>query len=358
MLILVSVPTAASAAPTLVGEATWPGFKTDFPAGGEPIANAAPVEFTATLSEPTGFDWLYIEFPHKFNGTSIDANTGSSRVLPVGGLDAEGRCRDGDTLLFSFASNLSEAAFAGIECQIYTFDGGIGVGVGTSGIVANVSRAKITLPASRLRQISADRDLSFFSLQTDTVRLSALPLAFAAPPPPDQDGVNPQSTSGGVAVVRESAIHLKLLANPSDPVSGAQVEVVGTDLPIGSNYQLTVRSTPTVLINGAVTASGRFSGLIALPSSLPTGNHSLTLTATSRNGSTIQLVQQFSIARDGTFSSVGEVRPSGLSSELLAATGPRSHVMNLGLSAAVVALLAGVAALVARRYVLVHPERQ
>ena len=367
MLVFVSVPTAATAAPTIVGEATWPGFNTAFPDGGDPTPNAAPIELTATLSEAVDFDWFQVEFPHKFNGTSIDEHAGgeTDEFLPLGGLNASGQCIDGTTtpttLLFTFTSNVSSANFDGTECFIYTFDGGIGFGVDRDILpaLAGVSSAKITVPVNRVRQISDDRDLDFFTLGTAnaTNLLSALPLAFATPPLPEQGGEDSQSTSLTGAVVRESAIHLKLLAKPGDPVSGATVEVVGTDLPVGSNYQLTLRSTPTVLINEVVRASRGFSALSALPSTLETGNHSLTLTATSQNGSTIQLVQHFTIAPDGTFTSVGETHASGLSLELLATTGPSSPAINLGLSVAVIALLAGVAAMVARRHVLVGTEQ-
>ena len=162
---------------------------------------------------------------------------------------------------------------------------------------------------------------------------------------------NPCVASAAVATPREkrssdAGIHLDFQASVGDLVAGSSVVIGGQGLSGGSQYSLIVRSTPQTLASGASSALGNFSGRVSMPA-LSAGSHTLTLTATALDGSTLTLVQSFTVAANGTISAIGS--PTGSQTGGLAATGVSGLVGGTGLAG--LALLLGVAmVLSARRY--------
>ena len=167
-----------------------------------------------------------------------------------------------------------------------------------------------------------------------------------------QEDSAPESSAGvassGAAEKRtgDAGIHLDLQASVGGLVAGSSVVIGGQGLAGGSQYSLVVRSTPQTLVSGTASALGNFSGRASLPA-LPAGSHTLTLTASAADGSTLTLVQSFTVAANGTFSAIGS--PTGSQSGGLAATGISGLPGGMGLAG--LALLLGVAMVVsARRY--------
>ena len=130
------------------------------------------------------------------------------------------------------------------------------------------------------------------------------------------------------------AIALDFQGQVGDPVAGAAVVTGGEGLAPGSTLTLVVRSTPQTLATGTVSDLGNFSTRAQLPA-LPPGNHTLTLTGIAPDGSTLSLVQSFTVGANGTITALGA--PSGTQVGGLAATGP-SDALGL-MAGSVVALL-------------------
>lgn len=162
---------------------------------------------------------------------------------------------------------------------------------------------------------------------------------------------NPSGVSGSEEKrARFAAIAMNLDANVGDKVAGASLVIGGEGLAGRSAYTLVVRSTPQVLDSGFATRLGNFSKKVILPD-LPAGSHTLTLTASGSDGSILTLVQTFTVAPDGTFTSIGS--PTGSQTGGLAATGVSG--VGGGVGFAGLALLLGVAmVLSARRYQRTH----
>ena len=164
----------------------------------------------------------------------------------------------------------------------------------------------------------------------------------------DSDPCVPSAT---VATPREkrssdAGIHLDFQASVGGLVAVSSVVIGGQGLSGGSQYSLVVRSTPQTLTSGTASALGNFSGRVSMPALSP-GSHTLTLTATALDGSTLTLVQSFTVAANGTISAIGA--PTGSQTGGLAATGVNGLPGGLGLAG--LALLLGVAmVLSARRY--------
>lgn len=152
------------------------------------------------------------------------------------------------------------------------------------------------------------------------------------------------SASPGVV---SPAIHLDLKAKAGDVVAGAPVLIEGQGLRPGSTYSLVMRSTPTTVTTGTVSSGGRFSTTVNLPSGIAPGNHTITLTAIGSDGSTLSLVTTFVVSSTGTFTSISP----GVGSVVggLAATGPDSSALSLGVASSLAVLALGLAVLVSSR---------
>lgn len=158
------------------------------------------------------------------------------------------------------------------------------------------------------------------------------------------------STPGGNAATRQlteeradaPAIHLDLQASLGQRISGASVVIGGQGLAGGSAYTLTVRSTPQVIDQGTASALGNFSKQVMMPSLAP-GSHTLTLSAVAPDGSTLTLVQGFTVGSDGAVTAVGSA--AGSSGVGLAATGSDRDAMLWSGGLALLMVLSGLLAL-------------
>ena len=86
--------------------------------------------------------------------------------------------------------------------------------------------------------------------------------------------------------------------------SGESVSVEARGLLPGSRATLLMFSTPQVVGEATADADGFLSMSVALPSDLPTGDHTLLLQAVDSEGNQIQQATGFSIAADGTIASI------------------------------------------------------
>ena len=156
------------------------------------------------------------------------------------------------------------------------------------------------------------------------------------------------SSGSGTSAIAGPAIHLDLKANVGDQISGRPVEIAGTGLGGGSAYSLVVRSTPTTLDSGSASGLGSFSNTLRMPA-LSSGDHTLTLTATAPDGSTLSLVQSFTVSASGVVTAVSE--PVGMMERKLAATGADSGaaMSGFGIAFALIAIGA-IARLATRRF--------
>ncbi|AVG23470.1 hypothetical protein C3B54_11477 [Pontimonas salivibrio] len=156
---LVIAPSIAWAAGTVVGEASWPGFDTNFVDGAEGVPNAEPITLGADLTgDATDFEWFYVQFPGIFVLGGNPDNDVSETGLT---LDASGDCKNGGgELLFSVTSNLADDVFDGRECSIYSYndpnvalsgDDGVGFGFGFGdGVIPGVTEVSIAVPTGRV----------------------------------------------------------------------------------------------------------------------------------------------------------------------------------------------------------------
>lgn len=152
----------------------------------------------------------------------------------------------------------------------------------------------------------------------------------------------PAASVGGLSGSIEPAIHLDLKAKAGEVVAGAPVLIEGQGLRPGSTYSLVVRSTPVTVATGTVSGGGRFSTTVNLPAGIAPGNHTITLTAIGSDGSTLSLVTTFVVSNAGTFTSISP----GVGSVVggLAATGPNSAALSLGVASSLALLALGFAA--------------
>ena len=138
------------------------------------------------------------------------------------------------------------------------------------------------------------------------------------------------------------AVGLALQASVGSKVENSPVSFTGTTMKSGANYILTVNSDPIVLAQGVVAENGRINGLPRLPA-LPPGTHTLRLTTTGWDGSSVTISQVFVVGEDGRLISisdpVGAVTPVSSERDTLAYTGLQSStlpwwalvLLNLGL---------------------------
>ena len=172
--------------------------------------------------------------------------------------------------------------------------------------------------------------------------------------------VFPQSESGApanepAAEKRASspAIHLDLQVTVGQRISGAPVVIGGEGLAGGSDYSLVVRSTPQTVDSGKASSLGNFSKRVSMPA-LAAGSHTLTLTAVAPDGSTLSLVQGFTVGADGAVTALGS--PAGSTGSALPATGSDQLVMLWSVGLAMLMMVAGVSAVAASRTKRAHAE--
>ena len=157
----------------------------------------------------------------------------------------------------------------------------------------------------------------------------------------------PQPAQGAVSVVGKPAIHLDLQAKAGDVVGGSPILIEGQGLKPDSTYSLVMRSTPVNLKTGIINNRGTFGNTANLPSGLSAGTHTITLTATGLDGSTLSLVTPFVVSGSGTFTSISP--GVGRVVSALATTGPSSSELSFGMSSSLVLLVLGIALFVLSR---------
>lgn len=167
------------------------------------------------------------------------------------------------------------------------------------------------------------------------------------PPAASEASDPPADRAGGLSGSIEPAIHLDLKAKAGNVVAGAPVLIEGQALQPGSTYSLVVRSTPVTVATGTVSKGGRFSSTVNLPPGIAPGTHTVTLTAIGSDASTLSLVTTFVVSSTGTFTSISP----GVGSVAggLAATGPNSSALSLGVASSLALLALGLAAIASTR---------
>ena len=149
--------------------------------------------------------------------------------------------------------------------------------------------------------------------------------------------------SGAVAVA--PVLELTLDFAPGASVEDARTTISADGLRAGSDYTLTMFSTPRVLHTGTVGGSGGFSQVVAIPRDAPPGAHRLLLAGTAGNGTPMSATAWFTLGRNGKILAISYTGPTGG----LAATGAEP-LPGLLLSGMLLALGAGTL-LVRRRHV-------
>lgn len=135
---------------------------------------------------------------------------------------------------------------------------------------------------------------------TETVNVGFKVLRVGTAPSPQ-----PPAPAEPVAILNFSIPVGQQVANASVPYSASGLQV-------GSNYDITVRSTPQIIAQGTVPAGGTVSGSATIPAGLAPGWHTITFTTTAADGSETKDVVWFKIAGDGTLLATSDVKPAEL----------------------------------------------
>ena len=143
------------------------------------------------------------------------------------------------------------------------------------------------------------------------------------------------------------SIGLSLVLEVGEAIEGAPVVAEASGLKPGSDWDLTLRSTPVVLDEGIVGDAGAILASVEIPAGLEPGTHTLTVEGTAEDGNSYKRVLTFVIDEDGLLGSepvIGE-----LIKIELAATG--FDPVQLWLFALAVLAAGGIAVAVRRRKV-------
>lgn len=129
-------------------------------------------------------------------------------------------------------------------------------------------------------------------------------------------------------------------------INGANADYAAEGLKEGTDWTLTLRSTPQIIAEGVVGVTGIINGVAAIPAGLAAGWHSLTLDGTDVNGNAVSKVVWFELNADGTILAVQDAAPAPAPQPELAKTG--SDVAGLA-GFALLFAIAGAASMVAVR---------
>ena len=116
--------------------------------------------------------------------------------------------------------------------------------------------------------------------------------------------------SGTVAAA--SAIDLVLDVTPGAQLADAASTISANGLKIGSEYTLTMHSTPVVLYRGIIGPTGGFAWTVALPANTPVGAHRLVLSGVAPDGSTMTAEAWFTLLANGTIGAISYTGPLAL----------------------------------------------
>lgn len=193
----------------------------------------------------------------------------------------------------------------------------------TSFTVCNTFNGALTLGTTYKARIVKYTTVSSWNEVAVGQIVANLPCAGGSSPAPSS---NP-AAAPEVERFGEPAVGVALQGAVGGLVEGTPVSFTGTSMKTGANYILTVNSDPVILAEGVIAEGGRISGLPRLPA-LPPGTHTLRLTTTGWDGSTLVISQVFVVGEDGRFTAIndpaGSVNPAE-EEERLAYTGVSSN---------------------------------
>jgi hypothetical protein len=220
---------------------------------------------------------------------------------------------------------------------------------------------KIRLGRSRTlntTSVTLSNFFSDFSAATENADIGLVFLdevALTTPEEPQTDGggdTRDNTTSAASSVT--PAIHKDVNALPGDPVAGTSVLIEGQGLPAGSTYTLLLSSPANLISSGTVGRSGSFSSVLVLPSGIPPGTHTLTLSVSGPNGFSLSLITRFVVNLDGTFASL--VSGVGPESASLAATGIDQVWFTRAATASLATVVLGLALVLATKGRIIWPR--
>lgn len=157
----------------------------------------------------------------------------------------------------------------------------------------------------------------------------------------DSEDVTFEITSGADA---ETGLDLGLVVG--NVAFGATINYAVYGLKPGTDWTLIVRSTPQTLATGTY-SSGLVTGTATLPSNLEAGWHSITLTGTHPNGSTLQQKTWFKIDASGKILKIQTIEPT--EETVLAKTGALAGQQSI---VAVLLVISGIGLIQTRRRAL------
>lgn len=113
--------------------------------------------------------------------------------------------------------------------------------------------------------------------------------------------------SGTVATA--PVIDLALDFRPGTQLADAASTISANGLKVGSEYTLTMHSTPVVLYTGIIDPTGAFTWTVALPANTPIGAHRLVLSGTAPDGSAMTAEAWFTLLANGTIGAISYTGP-------------------------------------------------
>lgn len=122
-------------------------------------------------------------------------------------------------------------------------------------------------------------------------------------------------------------VDIALSAGVGDFLPGSDVQVSGGGLAPESEYDLVLRSTPVTVVQGLTNADGNFVNVVALPSGIEPGAHTITLTAQGPSG-LVSIVAYITVGTDGTLQYFSLSGPQAQ----LAFTGPAENAGIIALA--------------------------
>lgn len=108
----------------------------------------------------------------------------------------------------------------------------------------------------------------------------------------------PPAPSDEVELVTRAALTLDLEIGALAGSEATSIMVSGENLKPGSEFTLTMRSSPRILFNGIVGANGTINQRVMLPGDTPPGAHSVTLDAIGADGAAVSDVGYFKLSTD------------------------------------------------------------
>ncbi|MDX2026525.1 hypothetical protein [Microcella sp.] len=122
-------------------------------------------------------------------------------------------------------------------------------------------------------------------------------------------------------------VDVALAAGVGDYLPGSDVQVSGGGLVPETEYDLVLRSTPVTVVQGVTDADGNFVNVVALPTDIEPGAHTITLTAQGPSGP-VSVVAYITVGTDGTLQYFSLSGPQAL----LAFTGPAENAGIIALA--------------------------